>query len=109
VIHRPVFDIIALIMNKKQGLPDVWYLLDRSTGRWEGIVIKSTDVQTCIFGENDGRESQVKILKDEKGKEFAIIFSHDPNAQKVTHRIEPPNAMFVSIKVHESGVYYGRL
>lgn len=94
VIHRPVFDIIILIMNKRQRLPDIWYLLDRSTGRRYGIVIKRTDVQTCIFGENDDGESQVKMLKDEKGKEFAIIFSHDPNAQKGTHRIEPPNAMF---------------
>lgn len=109
VIHRPVFDIITLIMNKRQGLPDAWYLLDRSTGRWYGIIIKSTDVQACILGENDGGESQLNMLKDGKGKEFAIIFSHDPNAQKGTQRRERPNAMFVSIKAHENGVYYGRL
>jgi hypothetical protein len=109
VIHRPVFDIITLIMNKRQALPDVWYLLDQRTGRWYGIIIKSTDVQTCIFGENDGGESQLKMLKDGKGKDFAIICSHDPNPQKGTQRNGPPNAMFISIKAHEDGVYYGRI
>jgi Heterokaryon incompatibility protein (HET) len=104
VISRPVFDIIPLVFNKRNGLPDLWHLFEHRKDRWYGFGIKSADVQTCIFGED--ASAQASMLK--QGNAFAIIFSHDPNVQQ-RKPLKKPQAMFISIKAHEDGVYHGRL